>query len=109
MPDQYYVSPAGSDSNNGTSATSPWQTIAKVNSFAFPQGSTVSFQGGQTFTGCLTFNTQRPLVLGFDTLHRQRRSPQVVPALAQGPTALSPGLNAAIRIAGARQRRCRQQ
>lgn len=53
----YYVSPNGNDSNSGTSSTSPWQTIAKVNSFIFPQGSTVSFQGGQTFTGCLVFNT----------------------------------------------------
>jgi hypothetical protein len=54
---QYYVSPTGTDSNDGTSSTSPWQSIAKVNSYVFPQGSTVSFQGGQTFSGCLTFNT----------------------------------------------------
>jgi len=54
---QYYVSPSGSDSNSGTSSSSPWQTIAKVNSFVFPQGSAVSFQGGQMFPGCLTFNT----------------------------------------------------
>jgi len=53
----YYVSPNGNDSNSGTSSTSPWQTVGKVNSFVFPQGSTVSFQGGQTFTGCLVFNT----------------------------------------------------
>lgn len=53
----YYVSPNGSDSNNGTSTATPWQSISKVNSFVFPQGSTVSFQGGQTFTGCLVFNT----------------------------------------------------
>src|SRR5689334_15494330 len=53
----YYVSPNGSDSNNGTSTATPWQSISKVNSFVFPQGSSVSFQGGQTFTGCLVFNT----------------------------------------------------
>ena len=53
---QYYVSPNGNDSNAGTSISSPWQTIARVNSFTFPEGSTVSFQGGQTFTGCLVFN-----------------------------------------------------
>src|SRR6266567_5218130 len=53
----YYVSPNGDDNNAGTSAAYPWQTIAKVNNFTFPQGSAVSFEGGQTFTGCLVFNT----------------------------------------------------
>jgi len=53
----YYVSPSGSDSNNGISTMTPWQSVGKVNSFAFPLGSTVSFEGGQTFTGCLVFNT----------------------------------------------------
>jgi len=57
QPTQYYVSPTGSDSNPGT-LDAPWQTIAKVNSFAFPVGAIVSFQGGQTFTGCLTFNSK---------------------------------------------------
>lgn len=52
---QYYVSPGGNDSNDGISAGTPWQTIAKVNSFTYPEGSTVSFEGGQTFTGCLVF------------------------------------------------------
>lgn len=28
----YYVSPSGSDTNNGTSTNTPWKTIAKVNS-----------------------------------------------------------------------------
>lgn len=54
---QYYVSPNGNDNNPGNSTAYPWQTIAKVNSFIFPAGSTVSFEGGQTFTGCLIFNT----------------------------------------------------
>lgn len=54
---QYYVSPTGNDSNDGASSSTPWQTIAKVNSFKYPEGSTVSFQGGQTFTGCLIFTS----------------------------------------------------
>jgi hypothetical protein len=54
---QYYVSPNGNDNNQGTLPASPWQTISKVNSFTFAEGSTVSFEGGQTFTGCLVFNT----------------------------------------------------
>jgi Right handed beta helix region len=52
----YYVSPNGNDNNAGTSNLTPWQTIERVNNFAFPAGSTVSFEGGQTFTGCLVFN-----------------------------------------------------
>lgn len=50
----YYVSPTGSDSNNGTSTGTPWQTIAKVNAHTFIAGDEVSFQGGQTFTGQIT-------------------------------------------------------
>jgi hypothetical protein len=40
----YYVSPSGSDSNNGLSAGSPWQTVAKVNSTNLQPGDTVLFQ-----------------------------------------------------------------
>jgi hypothetical protein len=54
---QYYVSPAGNDNNSGTSPSSPWATLSKVNNFVFNGGDTVSFQGGQTFTGCLVFNS----------------------------------------------------
>ena len=53
----YYVSPNGSDSNSGLSPSQAWKTIAKVNSFTYPQGSLVYFEGGQTFTGCLVFNS----------------------------------------------------
>src|SRR5436305_221740 len=54
---QYYVSPDGNDNNSGTSPSSPWATLSKVNNFVFNGGDTVSFQGGQTFTGCLVFNS----------------------------------------------------
>ena len=53
----YYVSPNGNDNNAGTSTAHPWQTITRVNNFMFPEGSVVSFEGGQTFTGCLVFNS----------------------------------------------------
>jgi hypothetical protein len=53
---RYYISPDGNDNNSGTSTSSPWQTIARINNFIFPEGSVVSFQAGQTFTGCLVFN-----------------------------------------------------
>ncbi|MFC7619352.1 right-handed parallel beta-helix repeat-containing protein [Microlunatus sp. GCM10028923] len=52
----YYVSPTGNDSNSGTSSSQPWKTIAKVNGSVFGAGSTVSFQGGASFAGCLAFN-----------------------------------------------------
>lgn len=53
----YYVSPNGSDTNSGLSPSQAWKTIGKVNSFTFPQGSLIYFEGGQTFTGCLVFNS----------------------------------------------------
>ncbi len=53
----YYVSPSGNDSNSGTSQNSAWQTVAKVNLSSFNGGDSVLFQGGQTFTGCLSFSS----------------------------------------------------
>lgn len=55
----YYVSPTGSDSNNGTSATTPWQTVAKVNSSQslFAAGDSILFEGGQTFSGTMLYVT----------------------------------------------------
>jgi hypothetical protein len=52
----YYVSASGNDSNTGLSPSQAWKTIGKVNSFTYPQGSLIYFEGGQTFTGCLVFN-----------------------------------------------------
>jgi len=52
---EYYVSPAGDDSNPGTKQK-PWQTIAKVNSLAFEPGSKILFQSGQSFSGGLAFD-----------------------------------------------------
>jgi hypothetical protein len=52
----YYVSPSGSDANSGTSSASPWQSIAKVNAATLAEGSTVAFEGGQSFSGCLVFD-----------------------------------------------------
>jgi len=42
----FYVDPAGNDANSGTSAASPWRTIAKVNALAFAPGDTVYFKRG---------------------------------------------------------------
>ena len=48
-PATYYVSPSGSDTNAGTSA-SPWKTVARVNRASLSPGDTVLFQGGAAFT-----------------------------------------------------------
>lgn len=47
----YYVSTAGSDGANGTSTSTPWQTVGKVNGFSFSTGDTISFKGGDAFSG----------------------------------------------------------
>jgi Periplasmic copper-binding protein (NosD) len=47
----YYVSPSGSDRNSGTSTSSPWKTIGRVNRARLHAGDTVLFQGGASFTG----------------------------------------------------------
>jgi uncharacterized repeat protein (TIGR01451 family) len=50
----YYVSSSGSDSNDGRSTTSPYQTLTKVNSLALQPGDAVLFRRGDTFRGTLT-------------------------------------------------------
>jgi hypothetical protein len=45
----YYVSPAGSDANSGTSPSSPWRTVKRVNEAALQPGDGVLFQGGASF------------------------------------------------------------
>jgi len=47
----YYVSPTGSDSNAGTSPSSPWQSLSKVDSTNFAPGSQILFQAGGNWYG----------------------------------------------------------
>lgn len=49
----YFISAAGSDSNDGLTVDTPWQTITKVNATVIPVGYNVAFRGGDTFTGNL--------------------------------------------------------
>jgi hypothetical protein len=42
----YYVSNSGDDSSDGTSAASPWKTIAHVNAQSFNPGDSIFFQAG---------------------------------------------------------------
>ncbi len=45
----YYVSATGSDTNNGTTQSTPWKTIAKINASAFQPGDSILFQRGSTW------------------------------------------------------------
>ena len=66
----YYVSPTGNNSNNGTSQTSAWQTIDKVNtiSSALQPGDQVLFQRGGTYRGTLNIassgTSAAPITIG---------------------------------------------
>ena len=51
---KYYVSPNGSDSNNGRSPSTPWKSIAKVNSATLRSGDAVLFERGGEFRGKIT-------------------------------------------------------
>ncbi len=54
----YYVdSLGGSDASAGTSPTSPWKTLAKVNGRGFSPGDTINFKRGATWTGELTIRS----------------------------------------------------
>ena len=64
----YYVSNTGSDSNNGTSTSTAWQTLAKVNSSNLVAGDQILFQKGDTFYGSITVKNSgtagNPIVFG---------------------------------------------
>ncbi|MCU7547776.1 T9SS type A sorting domain-containing protein [Chitinophagaceae bacterium LB-8] len=65
----FYISPSGNDANTGTSTSSPWKTISKVNSKNFNRD-TILFQGGKTFYGSLNFTNNdigtstKPIIIG---------------------------------------------
>jgi len=46
----YYVSTSGSDSNDGLSTSTPWQTLAKVNALSMTAGTYVLFKRGDTWS-----------------------------------------------------------
>ena len=47
---------AGSDARNGLSDATSWQSLSKVNAFAFNPGDVVNFKRGGTWTGTLTIS-----------------------------------------------------
>jgi len=50
---KYYVDTAGSDSNDGLTTATPWQSLAKVNLKTFAAGDQVLLRRGCAFTGFL--------------------------------------------------------
>lgn len=59
----YYVSNSGNDSNNGTSTSTPWLTIAKVNGFTFAKGDSLFFNKGNNWVEQLAIS-QKKIVIG---------------------------------------------
>ena len=45
----YYVSSSGNDANNGTSTTTPWRTISKINNSTFLPGDFILFRRGDSW------------------------------------------------------------
>jgi uncharacterized repeat protein (TIGR01451 family) len=52
----YYVAANGNDLNNGTSVSTPFQTITKVNTLSLQAGSRILFRRGDTFRGMIMIN-----------------------------------------------------
>ncbi len=52
----YYFSPSGNDSSNGTSTSTPWKTVSKINNVDLNAGDHVYFQSGQTFATSSAIN-----------------------------------------------------
>jgi len=67
---QYFIASNGSDANLGTRINSPWETIAKVNSFmaSFMPGDSILFNAGDTFNGGLVITANgfvdKPIYIG---------------------------------------------
>src|ERR1035437_2525155 len=66
----YYFSATGSDANNGTSTSTPWQTLAKFNSVFSSRspGDSLLFKREDTFYGSITISTSgtsgSPIIIG---------------------------------------------
>ncbi len=72
----YYLSNAGNDSNNGTSPTTPWRTLAKLSAElggpsgtwgTISNGDRVYFRKGDTFRGTIAFAAYNNNGMTFDS------------------------------------------
>jgi hypothetical protein len=57
-PATYYVSLSGNDGASGTSPTTAWRSLSKVNDAVIQPGSKILFRGGDRFTGQLILGKQ---------------------------------------------------
>jgi hypothetical protein len=57
----------GNDSNSGTSVSSPWKSIEKLNSFRFSPGDSILFKSGEVWRGELNLTSSgaegRPIII----------------------------------------------
>ena len=65
----YYIdASSGSDSNTGTSSTSAWRTISKINDSSFQPGDQILFKRGESWNENLVFpssgNASNPILIG---------------------------------------------
>jgi len=68
-PTTYYVdATGGNDGNNGTSPSSAWKTISKVNSYDFNPGDSILFKRGEVWRERLIVsssgNSNNPIIFG---------------------------------------------
>lgn len=54
---QYFVAQNGNDFDTGASLAHPWKTIGKVLANSYAAGSTISFNGGDSFIGDIVINS----------------------------------------------------
>ncbi|MDP4283530.1 MAG: right-handed parallel beta-helix repeat-containing protein [Bacteroidota bacterium] len=66
----YYISSSGNDANNGTSTSTPWKTLSKLNAYfsSLKPGDNVLFNRGDVFYGSIIVNKSgssgSPITLG---------------------------------------------
>jgi hypothetical protein len=69
MNNTYYVDDLnGNDNNNGTSPSTAWKSLKKVNSFVYKPGANILFKAGGVWTGQLRFmgtgSASNPIIIG---------------------------------------------
>ncbi len=80
----YYIATSGSDTNNGTSTSTPWKTLAKVKNATFNPGDNILFKRGDSWEGGITVSSSgasgnpitygaygtgdKPVITGFKTI-----------------------------------------
>jgi hypothetical protein len=75
----YYLAPSGSNSNNGLSPRTAWQSIEKINSQRFSPNDSILFKRGGTYYGSIVVpkgnlhfgaygNGPKPVITGLETI-----------------------------------------